>query len=159
MNSQLSHRIKHRAYANDEFYTPTKLAKVLVTLLPIREGETILEPCCGDGAFVDALPQAITLDGDFYDYKNKVDWVVTNPPYSDLDKWLDHSFSIANHGVALLLGLLNITPRRLEMANKMGFGLTYIHLCKVFHWFGISAFCVWEKGKRDIIYYDRVVWR
>ncbi|KKM04947.1 hypothetical protein LCGC14_1759030, partial [marine sediment metagenome] len=101
----------------------------------------------------EALPQAVLLNGDYYSYNNSIDWVVTNPPYSDLDRWLTHSFAIANQGVALLLGLLNVTPRRLEMANKAGFGLTSIHLCKVYHWFGISAFCVWRRGAGDIIKY------
>jgi hypothetical protein len=28
----------------------------------------------------------------------------------------------------------------------------------VFKWFGISAFCVFEKGKPSVIQYDRKVW-
>ena len=159
MKQHIAHNIKHRKHANDEFYTPRKLASELVKYLPIYDGETVLEPCYGDGAFKEALPQAVLLNGDYYSYNNSIDWVVTNPPYSDLDRWLTHSFAIANQGVALLLGLLNVTPRRLEMANKAGFGLTSIHLCKVYHWFGISAFCVWRRGAGDIIKYDRTVWK
>lgn len=159
MNSKLGHTIKHRTYANDEFMTPPKLAESLVSLLPDLEGKLVLEPCAGEGAFVAALSNPMVVTGDFYQYDERTDWIITNPPYSDLDRWLEHSFRIAQVGVALLLGLLNVTPRRMEMANKMGFGLTGMHLCKVFHWFGISAFVVWQKGKSDIISYNRVVWR
>ncbi len=56
MNSEIAHKIKHRTYANDEFMTPHKLANELVKQLPIYEGETVLEPCYGDGAFKEALP-------------------------------------------------------------------------------------------------------
>jgi len=159
MRTDTAHTIKHREYANDEFMTPALLAQSLVSLLPPLKGLRVFEPCIGEGAFANVLPNPILIDGDFYDYTNTVDWVITNPPYSDLDKWLRHSFTISQVGVALLLGLLNITPRRLEMANEMGFGLTKIHLCKVFHWFGISAFVIWQKGQSDIITYDRIVWR
>lgn len=157
--SNITHSIKHRKYANDEFMTPPELAQSLVKLLPDLSGLSVLEPCAGKGAFARALPTPIVIDGDFYEYKDKVDWIVTNPPYSDLDKWLQHSFELASEGIALLLGLLNITPHRIEMANKMGFGLTQIHLCKVFHWFGISTFVVFEYGKVNIVSYDRIVWR
>src|SRR3990167_1104796 len=159
MNQRLAHSIKHRIYANDEFMTPPELAVRLVKRLPIKEGQLIIEPCPASGAFIKANSLILPLEGNFYDFDIRPDWIVTNPPYSDLDNWLKHCFEIADVGVALLLGLINITPRRLEMANKAGFGLTQVHLCKVFHWFGISAFCVWEKGKPDIVAYDRIVWR
>lgn len=162
MNSRITHNIKHRTYANDEFMTPEKLADNLVTKVPLVKGDSILEPCMGTGAFFGAYPHFVnseSLGSGFLEYNKQVDWIITNPPYSDLDNWLKHCFQIADKGVALLIGLLNITPKRLEMANKAGFGLSQIHICKVFHWFGISAFCIWEKGEQDIITYDRIVWR
>ena len=159
MNSNLTHKIKHRTFANDEFMTPSELAKSLAKLLPDLSNLIVLEPCPGDGAFIKAIPGIIPLEGDFYSEMCEVDWIVTNPPYSDLDNWLHHSFELAEKGVALLIGLLNLTPKRLEMANRMGFGVTTIHLCKVFHWFGISAFIIWQKNHPDILTYDRIVWR
>ncbi len=159
MNSQLAHSIKHRNYANDEFMTPIGLANYLAKLIPFGNSDVILEPCAGKGAFLNAIPQSFTIDRDFLDYNENVDWIVTNPPYSELDKWLEHCFGLARKGVALLLNTHSITPRRLEMANKAGFGLTVIHICKVFHWFGISAFCVWQRDEADAISYDRTVWR
>ena len=159
MNSNITHNIKHRQYANDEFMTPLELAKSLSLLLPNLEGKLIIEPCPGQGAFIQTVPGIIGLNQDFYTFNLPVNWIITNPPYSDLNHWLKHSFELATDGVALLVGLLNITPKRMELANSHNFGLTQIHLCKVFHWFGISAFCIWERGKSDIVSYDRVVWR
>lgn len=162
MNSNISHKIKHRKFANDEFMTPPELAKELVKLVPLAAGSVVLDPCPGVGAFYNALPPFVfrsKIIGDFFSFNHDTEWLVSNPPYSKLERWLEHSFDVAEVGVAYLLGLHNITPRRLELANACGFGLTTMHLCKVFHWFGISAFCVWQKGKKDIIKYDRIVWR
>lgn len=161
MNSKTGHLIKHRVYANDEFMTPPELAKILISKVPFKFGDAVLDPCPGERAFIGSYPKnvfRISINGDFLEFNAQVDWIVTNPPYSDLDRWLEHCFTITKYGVGLLLGLHNITPKRMELANKFDFGLTSIHLCKVFHWFGISAFCIWEKGAKDIITYDRVVW-
>ena len=38
----------------------------------------------------------------FYDYKKKVDWIVTNPPYSDFNRFLIHTFSLADNVVLLV---------------------------------------------------------
>jgi hypothetical protein len=57
--------------------------------------------------FFDLLPEGsdwceITKGRDFYDYNEKVDWIVTNPPYSDFDKFLAHSFELADNVVFLV---------------------------------------------------------
>lgn len=164
MESRIAHNIKHRQHANDEFMTPKELARTLVPKVPIELGSTILDPCPGEGAFINAYPSGgynfgLAPHENFLEFDWQVDYIITNPPYSDLDRWLEHSFKIARIGVCLLLGLHNITPKRLELANEAGFGLYGLHLCKVFHWFGISAFCIWLKDQPDIVTYDRVVWR
>lgn len=39
---------------------------------------------------------------DFFKYTNEVDWIVGNPPYSIFDKWMKHSYTIADNIVYLL---------------------------------------------------------
>ena len=80
---------------NDIVFTPDWLAKQIVDMFDI-EG-TIVEPCKGEGAFLKYLPPDTEwceiVDGkNYYDYDKKVDWIVTNPPYSDYNRFLDHSF-------------------------------------------------------------------
>jgi len=63
-----------------------------------------LDPCMGDGAFYDAYRCdkdwcEITKDKDFFDYTNKVDWIITNPPFSIFDDFLIKSFDIADNVV------------------------------------------------------------
>jgi hypothetical protein len=161
MRTGIANKIKYRKYANDEFYTPEKLAIELVKLVPFKVGDVWLDNAPGTKAFLNNFPEGVDPSScpDFFDVPvDSCDWAVTNPPYSKLDDWFLHSTKTCRKGFAYLLGFHNITPRRIEMCEKAGFGLTQVHLCKVFKWFGISAFCVFEKGKPSVIQYDRKVW-
>jgi hypothetical protein len=166
--SSINHKIKHREKANDKFYTPLELAIELIKLVPLKKGDTVLDSAKGDGAFYDHFPSYVTKDyceidlgKDFFEYKKKVDWIITNPPFSKIDNWLDHTFRIAKKGFAFVFGLHNLTPRRIEKCNKRNFYITKLHCFKVFEWFGITCFFVCEKDKSEenIITYNRKVWR
>jgi len=90
---------------NDVVFTPDLLAKQICEMFPIRG--KVLEPCKGEGAFLRYLPEGTEwceiADGrNFYDYTQQVDWIVTNPPYSDFNRFLEHSFSLAENIVLLL---------------------------------------------------------
>lgn len=90
---------------NDVVFTPDWLAKQICEMLPISGN--ILEPCKGEGAFLKYLPPNTEwceiADGvNFYDYKRHVDWIVTNPPYSDYNRFLEHSFELADNIVLLV---------------------------------------------------------
>ena len=161
MKSKIAHRIKHRENPNDEFITPPELAKKLIKLIPLKKLDIVLDPAKGTGSFYNNFPKDTINQAadDFFGFTKKQHWLITNPPYSKLDKWLEHSCKISIKGFAYLFGLHNLTPRRIEMCEKLGFGITKIHLCKVFKWFGISAFIIWEKDKKGIINYNRKVWR
>lgn len=89
---------------NDNVYTPDKIAKLIVSMFPLSG--RILEPCRGKGAFFKYMPEGadwceITEGKDFFDYKQPVDWIITNPPYSTFNEFLKHSFEIADNVVFL----------------------------------------------------------
>jgi hypothetical protein len=159
--STIAHKIKHRKNPNDEFITPEELAKKLINLVPLENGDSVLDSAVGTGVFYRNFPKYTKNyeTNNFFNWNKNVDWIITNPPYSKLDRWLEYSCKIAIKGFAYLLALHNLTPRRIELCEERGFGITKIHLCKVFKWFGISSFIIWEKNKKGIIEYDRVVWR
>jgi len=159
MKSEIAHKIKHRQISNDEFYTPEVLAKKLIGIVPLKENDLILSAAYGTGNFYKHFPKNKEYTTDFFSWNKKVDWIIDNPPYSILDKWLEHSAEICKKGFAYLLGLHNLTPKRIEMLEKQGFYIKSIFICKVFKWYGISAFIIWEKHPKGIIDYDRIVWR
>lgn len=92
---------------NDVVFTPDWLAKKICEIFPIQEIDKVLEPCKGEGVFLKYLPKdtdwcEITEGRNFYDYNKKVDWIVTNPPYSDFNRFLDHAFELAENVVLLV---------------------------------------------------------
>jgi hypothetical protein len=95
-----------KATANDSVMTPDDLARQIVAAFPI-EGR-VLEPCAGKGAFLRALrPRVpewceITVGRDFFDYTGKADWIVTNPPYSIYDRFLEKCLEVADNVVLLV---------------------------------------------------------
>ena len=103
-NAYIKGRYAH-VNKNDVVFTPDWLAKKICSMFPIKG--SILEPCKGEGVFLKYLPESTDwceiADGkNFYDYEKKIDWIVTNPPYSDFNRFLDHSFKLADNVIFLV---------------------------------------------------------
>lgn len=111
---------------SDIVYTPNDIAAGIVRFLNPKG--KCLDPCKGDGAFYNYLPSGsdyceIREGKDFFDYTEKVDWVIGNPPYSIFEQFLHKSFSIADN-VAFLVPTNKVFQRQLimERINKWGGG-------------------------------------
>ena len=65
----------------------------------------ILEPCEGDGAFSRAMPGCLVCEirrgSDVYDWDEQVDWIVTNPPFSEYALFLYQAMDYAENIVFL----------------------------------------------------------
>lgn len=121
--------------------TPQPLADALVAALD--PSGLVLEPCAGEGAFVQALRVHLqTCDGendvwtceladgsDFLQWKLEVDWIVTNPPWSQFRSFLTHSLTLA-HDVAMLATVNHWwTRHRVRSVQRAGFGYRHLWLC------------------------------
>jgi|JFJP01.1.fsa_nt_gi hypothetical protein len=89
----------------DIIYTSPIIAKIIIDFL--QPSGKCLDPCKGTGAFYNLLPHnsdfcEIAEGLDFFDYKNKVEWIISNPPYSILHSFLEKSFELAEN-VSFLL--------------------------------------------------------
>ena len=94
----------HVPTEKDLVMTPRWLARDIIA--HFQPSGRILDPCRGDGAFFDQLPEGadwceIREGRDFFAYVNQVDWIVSNPPYSCLLSWIRHSFKVARNIVYL----------------------------------------------------------
>ena len=105
----------------DVVYTVDPVAKDIVSFF--KPSGKVLEPCRGNGAFMKHLPPEteyceIEAGKDFFAYSDKVDWIVSNPPYSGFFDWIYHSMTIAQHIVYLLPANKPFISNRLIMLLK-----------------------------------------
>lgn len=160
-----SHNIKQRETPNDVFITPLKLAKYNIDMIEYNEDEIWYDPFKNDGSYYNQFPNEnkkwseILEERDFFTFDEKVDIICSNPPYSMINKVLEKSVELKPRIISYLIGINNLTAKRLEYMENNGYYITKLHMCKVFKWYGMSVIVVWERDKKAIISFDRVVWR
>ena len=123
---------------NDVVYTPDILSKKIVEHFRPQIRGKILEPCYGGGSFVRALEgEGFRVTGlelekgsDFFDYRKKVDWIITNPPWSKARDFLIHSYEISDN-VVFLITLHHVLCLRARIRDMgfANFGLKEVVIC------------------------------
>jgi hypothetical protein len=96
---------------------------------------------------------------DFLKYDKNVDVIIQNPPYSLLDIWFKKNIELNPRSFSMLIGVGNLTARRIEWCENAGYGITKLKMLKVWKWYGMSFIVVFEKGKKSIMSIDRTVWK
>ena len=91
----------------DKVYTPANIAKHIIDSFPISG--KVLDPFKGKGAFFDNFPENVEKDWceldegkDFFQYNERVGWIVSNPPYSIFNDVLEYSFRLSDNIVYLI---------------------------------------------------------
>ena len=168
MTSTISHNIKIRKISNDKFYTPETLVKIHLDKFDIPDNSIIYEPFYGEGAYYKQMEKKYTncklffteieLGTDFFSFDTNVDYIISNPPYSCIDKVLEKSVSLKPKIISYLIGFGNITTKRIEYMNKNGYFIKDFHLTKVYKWYGMSLIITFSNLiDKNIIDYDRIV--
>jgi len=144
----------NRNYKSDDaVMTPLSLCQRIVDYF--NPDGTILEPCKGSGNFLKYLPKDRTsyceMDEGipFETYTGKVNWVITNPPWSKMRIFLNLSFKCANHVVFLITINHVFTKARIRDMKENNFGLKeilYVDTPKEFPQMGFQL---------GIIHYER----
>lgn len=116
---------------NDRVYTPDALAKDIVA--HFRPSGTILEPCCGGGAFLRAMPGCdwceIDLGLDFFECEKHYDWIITNPPYSKFTDFLSKAVEAADN-IVFVCPINSWHQRARErVLQNAGFGI--VETCRI----------------------------
>lgn len=166
MTSSISHNIKQRDNANDVFITPLELAKTHIDMIDSRDDDVWYDPFKNDGSYYNQFPTEhrewteILQGKDFFEYDGKPTVICSNPPYSMIDRVLEKSISLKPRIISYLIGVQNLTARRMEMMENAGYKIKSLHMCKVFKWYGMSACVVWDNTiEKSIFSFDRVVWK
>jgi len=155
MNKNL---IKKKKQPNDVIYTPIELSKNCIETIEINENDFLLDPFFGDGSFFNNFPQKnnkdwceIEKNKDFFNYNEKVDWIISNPPFSKLTNILIKCSEICNKGFGLIMLCTALTPKRINLLESKGFFIEKINLFTVKSWFGFPCFfVVFKKNGKSI---------
>lgn len=119
--------------SNDEVQTPTALAKRIVD--HFKPSGKILEPCRGQGNFLRFLPGAdwceINEGRDFFKWSSHVDWIITNPPWSQIRPFLQHAMMHSDNVVFLVTINHLWTKARIRDIGEFGFGIKEIALVEM----------------------------
>ena len=93
---------------NDRIYTPDALASAIVKYY---KPNSAFEPCKGNGAFTKAFESLgvpfsyseIDEGKDFFDVKEvSGDWIITNPPFSKISKFLEKCYQLGVSNIVFL---------------------------------------------------------
>jgi DNA modification methylase len=164
-------KIKNKDKPNDVFYTPITAVNIHLKLVDeyVKENDMIFDPFFGSGRYYNRFLEfnknnhfdwsEIELGKDFFEYNKNVDVIISNPPYSCIDKVFEKSVSLNPHTISYLIGSQNFTPKRVEYMNSKGYFLVKLHYMKIYKWFGHSVICVFSKNGSNCISFDRIVHR
>jgi hypothetical protein len=124
----------NRDYISDDVVqTPIEMARRIVD--HFQPTGKVLEPCRGKGHFLRHLPGAdwceIKEGKDFYDWTKPVDWIVTNPPWSQIRPFLGHAMSVADNIVFLMTVNHVWTKARLRDVRERQYGIREIALVEM----------------------------
>tara|TARA_R110000824_G_scaffold285390_2_gene473588 strand:+ start:71 stop:586 length:516 start_codon:yes stop_codon:yes gene_type:complete len=166
MTSTISHSIKNRKVAKDVFITPRALAKQHIDFVNSTPNDDWLDPCRNNenGSYYSQMPEGrrdwceIIEGVSFFDYSNNPNIICCNPPYSILDKWIKKCIELNPRIISMLIGVGNLTARRIEWFEKAGYSLNKLRMLKVQKWYGMSYLVHFEKNSDSIMEIDRKVW-
>ena len=115
----------------DLVMTPEYLAKDIIN--HFNPKGVILDPCRGKGSFYNNYNTnekdwcELSEGKDFFDYDKKVDWIITNPPYSKMREFLEHGMKISKNIVYLTTINHYTTKRRIRDMRSAKFSLKEIY--------------------------------
>ena len=67
----------------------------------------------------------------FLNITKKIDMIISNPPFSQIDNVFEKSVMLDPHTISYLIGAMNLTTRRIAYMEKNGYKLVKFHLTKV----------------------------
>ena len=140
---------KKKGCVADTIYTPDEVAEKMILMCQFKPDEVILDPCKGKGAFYDKIREPrlwceITDKKDFFKNRKKVDWIIGNPPFSDLTRWLLKTMECCNK-FCYILSCYSMTMMRFQMMEDRGFYITKMKHLKIRGWFMTQMIIIVEK--------------
>jgi len=142
-------------------YTDEELAKYCLSFVNYGTQDKVLDVGCGENkVWLNNINSKnkdwveLDLGRDFFEYNERVDWCVGNPPYKGLWKFFEKASEISNEGFGFLIsihGINHFTPKRLEELKQKGFYLNKMVVVSCKRWFGRYFFVVFSREDKNIL--------
>ena len=149
---------------NDNVFTPKELAINCINSFDLKTNDIVLDPFFGNGVFFNNYPDYVNkqlceieppFNSDFFQYNHKVDWIISNPPFSMLSKILEHTVVITEKGFGYIMPGYALSNKRLNILKNNNFGITGISYFYVTEWFGFPViFIKCEKNKPNMFLFE-----
>jgi len=144
--------------SNDDVMTPLSLCQDIINYF--KPSGIILEPFKGTGNFLKACPSMIyceMVEGKpFEEFDGRVDWIITNPPWSKIKTMLIKSCQVSKKHIVFLMTINHVfTKARIRITNDYNFYLKdilYIPTPKEFPQMGFQLGVIhWEKNYKGLV--------
>ncbi len=166
-NDKLSKKIQSKGIGF--IYTNIILAKDLIdNHTNILEGDTVCEPCKGNGSFYNQLPDncnkiwyEINEGKDYLTCEEKCDITLSNPPFVPRKLfWSFHqkAMELTNREIYWLINFCSInvfTPKRLDEMKSKGWFINSFHVVADKRWFGRYAWIKISKIDNNFMSWKR----
>jgi len=154
---------QHVEKDKDIVMTKPQMAIDLISLVSFQDGDIVMEPCYGKGAFYDNLPNnvekkfcEINMGKDYLDFSGEVDITLSNPPFVPRKLfWSFHqkAMETTKKEIYWLINIsaLNVfTPKRLEEMKTKGWFINGFHIVSDKRWYGRYAWVKISKTDNNI---------
>lgn len=117
----------------DLYETPLSMTRALLDREKFRKNGHFLEPACGGGAIVRVLAERFEninfydKDVDFLTEDRKFDYIITNPPYSLADEFVEKAKSLKPRKFAMLLRTNYLSGQKRIRAGVFS-GLSHVYI-------------------------------
>jgi hypothetical protein len=145
-------------------FTKPSMAKHLLETIEFEEGDKVLEPCLGEGAFYNNFPSFVEKDWceinegkDFLLYEGTVDYTISNPPFVPRKLFWDFhkkAMEISKKAIYWLINVsaLNVfTSKRLKEMNQMGWYINSLYFVSDKRWYGRYVFIRIDRNKTTFV--------
>ena len=151
--------------------TNPEMAKYLIDRIKIEDGDIVMEPGKGDGAFYDNFPNncikkycEINEGKDFLLYDEQVDICCGNPPFVPRKlfwSFQEKAMEITRKEIYWLINLssLNVfTPKRLGEMKEKGWYIQDFHIVSDKRWYGRYVFIKINKIPNTLFSWNKKCW-
>jgi len=162
---QTANMIRQKEVRNDKYYTPESLVRLHLSNIQSQESLLVYEPFRGKGAYFNLFAEYFPTsfyhwseidDGfDFFDYRGEPDIIVSNPPFSILNRVFQRCYELNPRIISLLLLQHAVTPCRIRDANQAGYYVVGYHLTRVDRWFGCAVILTLSREvEKNLVSFD-----